>query len=56
MTTRTKPGQERHKCGCISDARHWLMLCAPHKAEFDVTHQRWAADLAERRRQQEQQE
>ncbi len=41
--------RDKLKCGCVSDARAWLTLCAEHGAEVAARHAAHAADMAARR-------
>lgn len=38
----------REACGCRSNDREWLELCAQHQAEFTETHARWQCEHVER--------
>lgn len=37
---------QKHPCGCVSELLReaWVSLCPKHEAEFQETHQRWAAE------------
>jgi hypothetical protein len=28
--------KDKHKCGCVSNATHWLTFCPEHRAESDA--------------------
>jgi hypothetical protein len=32
------------KCGCYTDPKGYLKMCAPHHAEWQEVHDRWTAD------------